>query len=150
MLTNAGQYAIRAVIYLGIHSSRDKKLGAKTIAQELEVPQAFLAQLLRKLTVDKLISSSKGPGGGFYLEDHNRKNTLWQVIVSIDGAYRFDQCFLGLSKCDDANPCPVHHMVSPFKQKMLFNFKEKTIDQLIAEIKDNGTIISLKIPLSKG
>ncbi len=150
MLTNAGQYAIRAVIYLGIHSSRDKKLGAKTIAQELEVPQAFLAQLLRKLTVDKLISSSKGPGGGFYLEDHNRKNTLWQVIVSIDGAYRFDQCFLGLSKCDDANPCPVHHMVSPFKKKMLFNFKEKTIDQLIAEIKDNGTIISLKIPLSKG
>ena len=145
MLTNAGKYAIRAVIYLAIHSSADKKLGAKTIANALEIPQAFLAQLLRTLTVDKLISSSKGPGGGFFLDDDDSKNTLWQVIVSIDGEHRFQECFLGLSKCDDAHPCPVHHMVSPFKKEMLFNFQERTIAQLIDEIKDNGTVVSLKM-----
>ncbi|NDV45302.1 RrF2 family transcriptional regulator [Flagellimonas sediminis] len=146
MLTNAGKYAIRAVMYLAIHSNANKKMGAKTIAGALDIPQAFLAQLLRTLTTDRLISSSKGPGGGFYLEDADREHTLWQVIVSIDGEHRFHECFLGLSICDDAHPCPVHHLVSPFKKELLFNFQERTIGQLIEEIKDNGTVISLKMP----
>jgi hypothetical protein len=40
----------------------------------------------------------------------------------------------------------VHHLVSPFKKELLFNFQERTIGQLIEEIKDNGTVISLKMP----
>lgn len=66
MLSNACKYAVRAVVYLAIHSNVDNKLGAKNIAEALEVPQPFLAQLLRKLTTNKLVSSSKGPGGGFF------------------------------------------------------------------------------------
>ncbi len=144
MLTNACKYAIRAVVYLAIHSNVGNKLSAKKIAGELEVPQPFLAQLLRKLTTDKLVSSSKGPGGGFFLDKKNLNNTLWDIISSIDGEYKFDDCFLGLSKCDNENPCPVHHIVLPFKEKILYNFKEKPIAVLAEEMEQNGMIISLK------
>lgn len=144
MLSNACKYAIRAIVYLAIHSSVDKKLRAKEIAGELEVPQPFLAQLLRKLTTNKLVSSSKGPGGGFYLDQSNRENALWEVVTSIDGEYKFDDCFLGLSKCNNENPCPFHHIVSPFKEEILRNFKDKSISVLAEEMEKNGMVISLK------
>lgn len=144
MLSNACKYAIRAVIYLAIHSDAENKLGAKKIANGLEVPQAFLAQMLQKLSADKIIASSKGPGGGFYIDTPNKEHTLWDVILSIDGPYRFDDCFLGLAKCDNINPCPVHDIVAPFKKEILSTFKDKSLEALASEIRSKGTVISLK------
>lgn len=144
MLSNACKYAIRSLLYLAIHSDETKKIGAKKIAEELETPQPFLAKLLRQLATAKLVSSTKGPNGGFFLDKKNRKKSVWDIIKSIDGTDKFDQCFLGLSKCDDKNPCPVHATVSPFKQKLLRDFRDKTIDHLVEEIKRKGTVISLK------
>ena len=79
-----------SVLYLAIHSDATAKIGVKTIAQELETPQPFLAKLLQQLTRDTLVSSTKGPNGGFYLDDNNKQNTVWDVIKSIDGTKKFD------------------------------------------------------------
>ena len=143
MLTNACKYAIRAVIYLALNSDADKKLGAKLIANELDVPQPFLAKLLRKLSADKLISSSKGPGGGFYLDQANTNNTLWNVVCSIDDQQKLNDCFLGLVKCNSDNPCPVHYIAAPFKEQLLNDFKKKTIADMAQEMVENGTVITL-------
>ncbi|MBT8183330.1 MAG: Rrf2 family transcriptional regulator [Eudoraea sp.] len=143
MLTNACKYAIRAVIYLALNSDEDKKLGARQIARELDVPQAFLAKLLQKLSSDNLISSSKGPGGGFYLKKENQENTLWDVVSSIDDQEKLSDCFLGLVKCNSENPCPVHYIAAPFKEQLLNDFKKKTIAAMAEEMVENGTVITL-------
>ncbi|HAB27259.1 MAG TPA: transcriptional regulator, partial [Xanthomarina gelatinilytica] len=57
---------------------------------------------------------------------------------------RFSQCFLGLSKCGDSNPCPVHFTVSAFKDKLFKDFKDKSIAEFVEEIKVKGRYISLK------
>lgn len=144
MLSNACKYAIRAILYLAIHSDETHKIGVKKIAGEIETPQPFLAQLLRQLTINKLISSTKGPGGGFFLDQKNKGKSVWDVISCIDGTYKFDECFLGLSQCNDISPCPAHYIVSPFKKKILSDFRDKTISKLAAEIEKKGTVISLK------
>jgi len=144
MLSNACKYAIRSMLYLAMYTDETKKIGVKKIADELETPQPFLAKLLQQLTKSRLVSSTKGPNGGFFLDKKNKENSVWDIIRSIDGADKFDQCFLGLSKCTDENPCPVHFIVSPFKQKILEDFRDKTIVQLAKEIKKSGKVLSLK------
>jgi len=144
MLSNACKYAIRAIIYLAMHSDVESKIGVKKIAEELEVPQPFLAQLLRQLTTNKLVSSTKGPGGGFFLDAKSKKISLWDIVSSIDGTEKFDSCFMGLSQCNDKDPCPVHFIVSPFRKKILGVFKDKTISEVADEIKRGRSIISLK------
>ena len=144
MLSNACKYAIRSILYLGIQTDENNKVNVKKVAQELEVPLPFLAKLLQQLTKNRLVSSSKGPNGGFYLSEDNKKNAIWDIIKVIDGIAKFDDCFLGLSKCSDDNPCPVHFIVSPFKESILKNFSDKTISQYVAEIKQTGKVISLK------
>lgn len=144
MLSNACQYAIRAILYLAIQTDEEHKIGVKKIAEDLETPQPFLAKLLQQLTKGTLISSTKGPNGGFYLSKKNKEHAIWDVIKIIDGTSKFDDCFLGLSQCNDETPCPVHFIVSPFKQKLLDSFKDKTIAAYMTEIKKTGKVISLK------
>ncbi len=144
MLSNACQYAIRSILYLSIYSNETKKIGVKVIADELETPQPFLAKLLQQLAKKNLVSSIKGPHGGFYLTKKNNENSLWDIVTCIDGTDKFDNCFLGLAACDDKNPCPVHFIVVPFKQKLLNDFRDKTIAQFTKEITLSGRVISLK------
>lgn len=143
MLSNACQNAIRSVLYLAMFSNENKKFGAKNIAENLEMPQPFLAKLLQTLNKSDIVSSVKGPHGGFYVEKNSEK-TVWDIIICIDGSKKFDNCFLGLAKCGDENPCPVHFKVKPFKAKIMLDFKEKTILQFASEIKNSNKIISLK------
>lgn len=144
MLSNACKYAIRSILYLGIHSDETKKIGVKKIADELEMPQPFLAKLLQQMTKSKLVSSTKGPNGGFYLSVGNKHNAIWDIVKNIDGTEKFEKCFLGLSICVDENPCPVHYIAGPFRRQILADFRDKTIDQFTQEIKESGNIISLK------
>lgn len=144
MLSNACQYAIRSVLYLSIHSNDKKRIGVKKIAEELETPQPFLAKLLQQLAKSDLVSSIKGPNGGFYLTEENSQNSLWDIVKCIDGVDKFETCFLGLSSCSDKNPCPVHFIVSPFKDKLLNDFRDKSIAQFTEEIKLTGRVLSLK------
>ncbi len=144
MLSNASKYAIRSILYLAMHSDKTNKIGVKKIAEELETPQPFLAKLLQQLTKNGLVSSAKGPNGGFFLDEKNKENHVWDIIKNIDGTQKFDQCFLGLDRCDDKNPCPVHFIVSPFKQKILADFRDKTISQFTDEVIKTGKVISLK------
>ena len=144
MLSNACKYAIRSILYLAMHNEENKRIGVKKIAEELETPQPFLAKLLQQLTRNKLVSSSKGPTGGFFLDDRNLKNSVWDIIKCIDGTEKFEKCFMGLASCGGENPCPVHFTVAPFKEKILKDFRDKTIKQFVDEIKLKGRFISLK------
>lgn len=144
MLSNACKYAIRAILYLAIETDDTNKIGVKKISEELETPQPFLAKLLQQLTKAKLVSSTKGPNGGFYLTEKDKENAVWDIVINIDGTAKFDDCFLGLSTCSDESPCPIHFIVSPFKENLLENLRDKTITQYVDEMKQTGKVLSLK------
>lgn len=141
MLSNACKYAIRAVLYLAMYAGENDKKGAKEIAKKLELPQPFLAKLLQQLAKGRIVSSTKGPKGGFYLSSENCKHPICEIVECIDGKDVFDGCFLGLKKCSDKNPCPVHYAVSQFKNQLLEDFREKDISQFVDEIKQKNRCI---------
>ena len=79
------KYAIRSILYLAMHTDEQHKVGVKKIAEDLESPQPFLAKLLQQLNKGKLVSSTKGPNGGFYLSKSDKENAVWDIIKNIDG-----------------------------------------------------------------
>jgi len=144
MLSNASKYAIRTVLFLANNSSKSKKFGAKHIAEKLDVPQQFIAKILQKLVKAKIITSAKGPGGGFYTGKNNLKRNLLDVLNVIEKNDIFSECFLGLPVCGDENPCPVHDIVSVFKKELLVRFEKKDIQTIAAEMDRDGTLVTLK------
>ena len=144
MLSNASKYAIRAVLFLAEKSNEKNKYGAIEISETLEIPNHFIAKLLQQLAKNKIISSSKGPNGGFYLNSKNLKLKVCDILDVIEMKNVFEGCFLGLTTCGDENPCPVHYIVSEFKVNILKKFKNQSIIELSNEIKETGTFITLK------
>ncbi|MDO9039044.1 MAG: Rrf2 family transcriptional regulator, partial [Lutibacter sp.] len=96
-----------------------------------------------QLVRGKIISSSKGPHGGFFLSEKNKQKNVLDIIDNIDGLNKLNGCFLGLNECDATNPCPVHHIVVPFKNNILEKFRDITIMEFAQEISDKGTFLAI-------
>lgn len=144
MLSNSCKYAIRAVIYIALNSNKTKKIGSKIVAEKLKMPQPFLAKILQELSKRHIISSSKGPNGGFYLTPVNLDNSVLDIVDTIDGFDKFNKCFLGLHTCSGDKPCSVHHIVEPFKNDILLKLSNNTIAQFAEEIRSGKSFISLE------
>jgi len=144
MLSNASKYAIKAMLFLMLHATDKNKIGAKVIAKELAIPEPFLAKLLQQLVRSQFLSSTKGPNGGFYISKENAKNNVCDILTVIDGQELFDDCFMKLDKCDEQNPCPVHHIVADFKENLYKKFKALNLKQFAEEIDENTKFLEVK------
>jgi Rrf2 family protein len=144
MLSNTSKYAIRAMIYLALHAEKKGKTGIKTISGDLGIPSPFLAKILQVLAKHKLLSSTKGPNGGFGLGRDPRKITLYEIVTVIDGNDIFDKCIISLRTCHDENiPCPLHSRYEPLRIEMKKLFEQQDIGNLALDIKTQDQIFSL-------
>lgn len=141
MFSKSCKYAMRAVLYLALHGSEEKKLGVKEIADELNVPKHFLAKLLQQLSKNQLISSTKGPSGGFYLSEQNRMTSLRKVVETIDGPEVFNTCILGLPVCSSENPCPLHFKALAYREGLLEVVEDRNVEELARRIKQQKLTI---------
>src|SRR5512147_2219729 len=94
MLSNTSRYAIRAMIYLAIHTDDKRKVGIKKISDELEIPSPFLGKIMQTLAKQKVLISTKGPNGGFSIAEKYRNISLYDIIKIIDGDDLFDRCLI--------------------------------------------------------
>jgi Rrf2 family protein len=141
MFSKACQYGIRATLYLAIHSSDTHKIGVKDLALALDVPQHFLAKTLQQLARYHLISSVKGPNGGFYLTDKNRETSLRQIVICIDGPDSFTSCILGLPVCSGEKPCPLHTQAMAYREGLNYQLKHQAVGDFAQRIlKDQLTL----------
>ncbi|MEZ4948078.1 MAG: Rrf2 family transcriptional regulator [Saprospiraceae bacterium] len=130
MFSKACKYGIRAAIFIAVKTREGQKSGVVEISDTLNVPKAFLAKILQKLVKADLISSTKGPYGGFYLSEENMKKTVDHIITCIDGDDLFKGCVLGLPVCSESNPCPLHEKVYPFREGIYYQMRHQTIADL--------------------
>ena len=138
MFSKSCKYAIRAVLYLAFHGVKDRRIGVKEIAEALGVPGPFLAKLLQQLSRNQLISSIKGPSGGFFLSEANLNTSLRKIIECIDGPEVFSSCILGLPVCSSANPCPLHTQAFIYREGLLKLATEKTIADIARQVREEG------------
>jgi Rrf2 family protein len=134
MFSKACEYAIRAALYISVKSIDGSKLGIKEIAKEIDSPTHFTAKILQTLSREGIISSVKGPNGGFYLDPKSKPIPLTAIVKAIDGEDILNSCSLGLKQCSDKFPCPIHHEIKAYKGRIRDVMKEKTLQHLSHEL----------------
>lgn len=143
MLSNSSKYAVKAVLFLALHSSERKKIMVKDISEPINVPKDYIAKLLQKLVRANIISSTRGPKGGFYLNKENENQPVINILNTIDGEKRLTSCMLSLEKCNELKPCPLHSVLSPSRKKILKHLEHKTIKELALEVKLGNAFLPL-------
>lgn len=141
MLSKSCVYALRSIIFIACRASSDSKLGIKAIAEELDLPTPYLGKILQQLTKHKIIQSVKGPNGGFYLSEDNKKVALIKIIEVIDGLSFFNSCGLGLKECSNEHPCPLHDDFKIYRDGLWDLFNSKKISDLVISVKDGESFI---------
>ncbi len=143
MLSNSCRYGIRAVIYLADQPGSAGKTGIKQISRDLNLPMPFLAKILQQLAKQKILSSSKGPHGGFSLLKDPKKITLLDIVNTIDGKDVFTNCVMYNGTCqsveDGKKKCPLHDDYEKPRGELIALFTNKTIYDLVKETDDNGS-----------
>ena len=143
MFSKATEYALRATIYIAQKSSEDNKLGIDAIAKAIDSPISFTAKTLQSLTRNnKLISSARGPNGGFYITEKAKKLPVRAVLIAMGESEMLDKCVLGLNKCSEVKPCPMHNQYKIIKQQLISLFESKTIQELANDMGNGDTYIN--------
>lgn len=141
MFSKACEYAIRAVLYVAIRSADGTKLNIQEIAREIDSPQPFTAKILQTMVREGIISSTKGPNGGFFIKPKSKPILLNSIVKAIDGVDILQTCVLGLKECSDKFPCPVHNEIKSSKHQLRDTLRKKSVQELADEFAGGKTFL---------
>jgi Rrf2 family protein len=134
MLSKTAEYALRATIYIAQKATEENKLGLEQVAEGIDSPKSFTAKILQMLTQnDRVVSSARGPRGGFYLTGKARKLPVRAILEAVEEENVITKCVLGLKECSEVRPCPMHMQYKAIKKQLRQMFENTSIQQLVEE-----------------
>lgn len=144
MFSKACEYGIRAVLYITAQSLSGKRVVLTDIAAEIDSPEAFTAKILQQLARNNLVQSIKGPNGGFSISPEAMiKVRLKDIVLAIDGDGIINDCGLGLKKCDEKSPCPIHFRFKSIRAEIIEMLENVTLKELSQQIEAGDTVLKI-------
>lgn len=137
-LTRKTDYALIALSFLAQQQSEDAKpVSAKRIAETFGLPLPLLMNILKELVQAKVLSSTRGPQGGYDLAVEPDKLTLLEVVTALEGPMRLTQCSHGLpvmgQGCDLFDGCPIRGTLRSLHRRINGFLGEVTLQDLYQE-----------------
>lgn len=131
-LTRAADYGVRAMVYLaGLPAG--SRASITDLAKAAEVSEGFLTKVLQRLAPAGLITSRRGPGGGFELNAPACDISLLQIVEAIEGPIQLNLCTgksNGSLACGRQNWCAVHVVWQHAQAKLREILGAASIDDL--------------------
>jgi Rrf2 family protein len=98
-LTRASSYALHALAYMAGEPTQ-KLVPSHVVAEARGIPERFLLKVLKPLVSARVLTSVKGPNGGYRLLKAAKDVTLLEVIEAVDGPIRGDAPAVGAAGLD--------------------------------------------------
>jgi Rrf2 family iron-sulfur cluster assembly transcriptional regulator len=135
-LTTKGRYAVTAMLDLAIHGLK-KPVSLNDISGRQGISLSYLEQLFAKLRRNDLVSSVRGPGGGYRLSRCGKEISVAQVVDAVNESMDATRCNRK-GDCQDGNQCLTHHLWMDLSDQIHDFLTAITIGDLIEkkEIKD--------------
>ncbi len=90
-LTTKGRYAVTAVLDLALHQDKGP-VSLAAISERQHISLSYLEQLFAKLRRNHIVSSTRGPGGGYSLTNHVDDVSVSDIILAVDEACNVVDC----------------------------------------------------------
>jgi Rrf2 family protein len=141
VLSDTGEYALRAVLYIAQHQGPKGLVRSDQVSQALSVPRNYLSKILYTLSKTGILESSRGPQGGFRLAVPPESLLLRRIVEPFDTLEPGRTCILGRPRCSDQNPCPAHSRWKAISEQVAHFFGHTTVAALLEEggALDGGT-----------
>ncbi len=107
-LTTKGRYAVTAMLDLALHAESGP-ISLADISGRQDISLSYLEQLFAKLRRKDLVSSVRGPGGGYRLSRGHNDIYVAQIIDAVNESVDATGCG-GTSDCQHGEVCLTHHL----------------------------------------
>lgn len=107
-LTTKGRYAVTAMLDLALHNDHGP-ITLADISQRQGISLSYLEQLFSRLRKSGLVSSARGPGGGYRLSRAAKEISVVEVITAVDEKIDARRCE-GMGNCQGDKTCLTHEL----------------------------------------
>lgn len=130
-LTSKGRYAVTAMLDVALHSSTGP-VPLADISVRQEISLSYLEQLFARLRKQGLVSSVRGPGGGYQLGKPADEISVSDVISAVDESVDATRC-QGKSDCQGGAKCLTHSLWSDLSQRIEDFLTHITLGELVSQ-----------------
>lgn len=142
-LTTKGRFAVTAMIDLASRQA-EGPVTLAGIADRQKISLSYLEQLFGKLRRHKLVTSVRGPGGGYRLARDMAAITVADIIIAVDEPLDATQCG-GKQNCHDEHRCATHDLWANLNKRMYAYLDSVSLAALVQrEIKPDPDMNVLK------
>jgi Rrf2 family transcriptional regulator, iron-sulfur cluster assembly transcription factor len=107
-LTTKGRYAVTAMLDLALHADHGPT-SLSDISKRQEISLSYLEQLFSKLRQNELVTSVRGPGGGYRLSRGADQIFVAQIIDAVNESIDATSCG-GAGNCQNGQVCLTHYL----------------------------------------
>ena len=133
-LTSKGRYAVTAMLDLALHADKGPVTLAG-ISERQGISLSYLEQLFTRLRKHGLVSSTRGPGGGYSLSRSAHEIAVADVVTAVDESVDATRCG-GRGDCQDGHRCLTHDLWTELSNQIYAFLNEITLGQLV----DQGAV----------
>jgi Rrf2 family transcriptional regulator, iron-sulfur cluster assembly transcription factor len=139
-LTTKGRFAVTAMIDLALRQHAGPVTLAG-IAERQRISLSYLEQLFGKLRRNRLVSSVRGPGGGYCLAKQMEQVSVADIIQAVDETLDATQCG-GKGDCHDDHPCMTHNLWTSLNHRMFDYLRSVSLRELVDQQKNNAACVA--------
>jgi Rrf2 family protein len=135
-------YGLRAMIYLS-SITQDAVVPFREIARQMDVPEDFLAKILKTLVDQNLVKSTRGPHGGYALARSPAEISFLDVIEAVEGPIALNVCLDGEDACGHSTACTMVSVWRLGQERMLEVYRQAKLSELAFQAPADGGQIGL-------
>ena len=135
-LTTKGRYAVTAMLDLSLNYGSGS-ITLADISERQAISLSYLEQLFSKLRKHGLVSSARGPGGGYKLSRTAKEITVFDVISAVDENIDSTAC-KGKGNCQGDEPCLSHHLWCNLSEQIQNYLSGITLGQVVADYQNSN------------
>jgi len=140
-LTTKGRFAVTAMIDLGMRHQRGPVTLAG-ISERQRISLSYLEQLFGQLRRFELVSSVRGPGGGYTLAQPMELVTVADIIAAVDEPLDATSCG-GKENCLDEHRCMTHDLWTNLNRRMQEYLQSVTLASLVDAQRQKALAVSV-------
>ena len=130
-------YGLRAMIYLASIPA-EAVVPFREIARQMDVPEDFLAKILKTLVDMGLVKSTRGPHGGYALARLPADISFLDVIEAVEGPVALNVCLDGEDACGHSTACTMVSVWKAGQERMLDVYRQAKLSELTLKPDDPG------------
>jgi Rrf2 family protein len=128
-LSSPLRHALQALAIFAARPGKPMELSG--IARRFGLPEAALAKSFQNLVRGGVLTSRRGPNGGYRLERQAREVSLAEVIAALGGTdRRHGRCLLEERACSPGGACVLHAAAVEANERMLASLRTLTLADL--------------------